>query len=187
MPIPLFLPQLVIMNKATKSIYKSIINLSVKINKTPQKGDIVGIKRLGYEHYGIYTEKNTIIHYTSTKSDISLDNEIMETDFDTFKKGNEKYFIFDIEKFFELKNKNFALNIELNPIKNIIKTIGKLKNRNDFILYSPQETVERARSRLEENEYNLVINNCEHFAFWCKTGISESYQINNILELIQPL
>ncbi|UTC63339.1 lecithin retinol acyltransferase family protein [Treponema sp. OMZ 787] len=48
--------------------------------------------------------------------------------------------------------------------------------------YTGEETVERARSRLGEEEYNLIFNNCEHFAVWCKTGISDSSQVNKVLK-----
>ncbi|MDU1323667.1 MAG: lecithin retinol acyltransferase family protein [Clostridiales bacterium] len=36
--------------------------------------------------------------------------------------------------------------------------------RTDYHLYSPEETVSRARSRLGEEKYALPFNNCEHFA-----------------------
>ncbi|MFQ9674660.1 MAG: lecithin retinol acyltransferase family protein [Clostridium paraputrificum] len=39
------------------------------------------------------------------------------------------------------------------------------------------ETVKRALSRIGERRYNLFTNNCEHFATWCKTGVSYSKQI----------
>ena len=48
-------------------------------------------------------------------------------------------------------------------------------------VFSSYETIQRARSRLGETEYNLVTNNCEHFAIWCKTGISESHQIEDLM------
>ena len=48
----------------------------------------------------------------------------------------------------------------------------------DYHLYSPEETVARAKSRLGEEKYSLPVNNCEHFAIWCKTGIHESHQVN---------
>src|SRR5262249_23638910 len=32
--------------------------------------------------------------------------------------------------------------------------------------YSPQEIVRRAQSRLGENEYQVLRNNCEHFCNW---------------------
>jgi Lecithin retinol acyltransferase len=35
---------------------------------------------------------------------------------------------------------------------------------------SDDVVIKRAESRLGESEYNLLFNNCEHFAVWCKTG-----------------
>jgi hypothetical protein len=45
------------------------------------------------------------------------------------------------------------------------------------VSYVPDIVVERAESRLGEQQYNLLTNNCEHFANWCKTGRSESQQL----------
>lgn len=45
--------------------------------------------------------------------------------------------------------------------------------------YIPDIVMQRAESRLGEQQYNLVSNNCEHFANWCKTGVNESHQLNN--------
>ena len=42
--------------------------------------------------------------------------------------------------------------------------------------YSPVEIVRRARSRLGENHYRLLTNNCEHFCNWCVCGVSHSAQ-----------
>lgn len=38
----------------------------------------------------------------------------------------------------------------------------------EYRLYTPKETLARARSRIGESNYNLFSNNCEHFALWCK-------------------
>jgi hypothetical protein len=43
--------------------------------------------------------------------------------------------------------------------------------------YSPEEIVRRARSRLGENDYRLLTNNCEHFCNWCRSGVSHSAQV----------
>ncbi len=43
--------------------------------------------------------------------------------------------------------------------------------------FSPAESVERAYSRLGENEYSLFFNNCEHFVNWCISGMHSSAQI----------
>jgi len=43
--------------------------------------------------------------------------------------------------------------------------------------YSLQEIVQRARSRLGENKYHVLRNNCEHFCTWCTSGRSRSIQV----------
>ena len=43
---------------------------------------------------------------------------------------------------------------------------------------SPEAVLQRAESRLGEDQYDFAINNCEHFATWCKTGVSESGQVD---------
>ncbi len=37
------------------------------------------------------------------------------------------------------------------------------------------EVVERARSRLHENRYDVLNNNCEHFCEWCAQDSSTSH------------
>jgi hypothetical protein len=49
--------------------------------------------------------------------------------------------------------------------------------------YSPAEIVRRARSRLGENDYRLLTNNCEHFCNWCLSGVSRSAQVERRLRL----
>lgn len=43
----------------------------------------------------------------------------------------------------------------------------------------PSVVVARAESRIEESDYCFVLNNCEHFAYWCKTGLHKSKQVEN--------
>lgn len=46
------------------------------------------------------------------------------------------------------------------------------------------EIVRRARSRLGENGYRLLTNNCEHFCEWCLRGTARSLQVE---ELVAPM
>ncbi|WP_204152221.1 lecithin retinol acyltransferase family protein [Leptolyngbya sp. CCY15150] len=39
------------------------------------------------------------------------------------------------------------------------------------------DVIRRAESRLGEQQYDLLTNNCEHFATWCKTGQQDSAQL----------
>lgn len=58
---------------------------------------------------------------------------------------------------------------------------------SDGFGYIPDVVVERAKSKLGEREYNLLFNNCEHFASWCKTGISDSPQVRDFLPIVTTL
>jgi hypothetical protein len=51
---------------------------------------------------------------------------------------------------------------------------------------SEEDIVARARSRLGENRYRLITNNCEHFSEWSRYGISRSHQVERWLG-IAPL
>jgi hypothetical protein len=42
------------------------------------------------------------------------------------------------------------------------------------------EAVRRARSRLGENRYHIIRNNCEHFCEWCLNGVSRSRQLESL-------
>ncbi|NJN88120.1 MAG: hypothetical protein HC881_19780 [Leptolyngbyaceae cyanobacterium SL_7_1] len=46
--------------------------------------------------------------------------------------------------------------------------------------YIPDVVIERAERRLGEQRYELLSNNCEHFATWCKTGQNASQQLVNV-------
>ena len=51
--------------------------------------------------------------------------------------------------------------------------------------FSPEETVERARSRLGEKGYDIISNNCDHFATWCKTGKNMSMQVDGLESIME--
>jgi cell wall-associated NlpC family hydrolase len=49
--------------------------------------------------------------------------------------------------------------------------------------FSDQEIVARARSRIGENMYHILRNNCEHFCEWCVTGRKRSRQVREWMSL----
>ena len=64
---------------------------------------------------------------------------------------------------------------------------GKLYLKQYQVGYIADTTISRAQSRLGEQKYNLLFNNCEHFASWCKTGIAISQQIQNFIPFIDQI
>lgn len=47
--------------------------------------------------------------------------------------------------------------------------------------YCREESVERAKARLGEDWYDVLLNNCEHFVTWCIMGIHHSQQISKLI------
>lgn len=72
---------------------------------------------------------------------------------------------------------------------------GKIKfdtNENFYVIkhtfascFDPETVISRAESKLGERKYNAFTNNCEHFALWCKTGVSSSEQINKATDTLK--
>lgn len=180
------------------------INYHIQRDDNLKPGSIIGVKRklkglVYYKHYGVYVGNNKVIHFTSKNPNIVGNNEIIETDFSHFLAGSNNYFVLKFpenftEAFFKkvLKEAMRSLPLLLYPVflgKKVllirtIKSIYYLYKKRQWNNYSPEETISRARSKLGETKYNLVVNNCEHFAIWCKTGIKESKQVEVILNLI---
>ncbi|MGF1841850.1 lecithin retinol acyltransferase family protein [Vibrio clamense] len=150
-----------------------------------KSGDIVAVSRGLYDHYGIYINKHEVISYTSDKSDIG-DNLIQSTSFERFLRGAREYSVLVFPDQYAKPDKvKLASQASFSIDKTLILDhFLKHKKKHDYKLYSATKTVERARSRLGEDSYNLVFNNCEHFAIWCKTGIEESHQVNNIIKFL---
>ncbi len=44
--------------------------------------------------------------------------------------------------------------------------------------------VRKAESRLNENDYSLSTNNCEHLATWCKTNTHKSDQVEDKVAMV---
>ena len=55
------------------------------------------------------------------------------------------------------------------------------------LCYIADTVIQRAESRLGEKKYNIIFNNCEHFATWCITGVSHSQQVKNFIPLLHHI
>ncbi len=148
-------------------------------------GDIICVDRENglYEHYAVYIGNDKVIHYASENGDFGGRNTIHEAPMSEFLRGSNSFFILDFPDNYGkptmIKSSASVAMSGVGILENIIKS-------SIYHLYSPEETVRRAKSRIGEGRYNLATNNCEHFAIWCKTGISESHQVNSIISNIEP-
>jgi hypothetical protein len=53
--------------------------------------------------------------------------------------------------------------------------------------FDPRQVIKRARSRMGEDRYRLLSNNCEHFCEWCLQGEHRSAQVERLLTLPRRL
>ena len=49
-------------------------------------------------------------------------------------------------------------------------------------VYDVKKVVARARSRVGEDRYHLLNNNCEHLVEWCLHGVERSFQVESAIE-----
>ena len=144
-----------------------------------RKGDVIGVHRGFYDHYGIYTGRGKVIHFSDEGSDMGDDIRIRRATLDQFKNGADNVFVIDFEAY-----RDYVENPELFDFGGLLKLAIDSFFGNEITIYSPEETVKRAESQLGKGKYNLVFNNCEHFAVWCKTGVHESSQVQRFIEAI---
>lgn len=148
---------------------------------TLQRGDVIGVDRGLYEHYGIYCGNNEVIHYTEAPRNRGKERFVIQkTNMDRFLKKQKSLFVLDC-----VDPLNPTKSGPITPSPRQLPSLDWFFQNNiaeDFHLYSPEETVARAESQIGKGKYNLLVNNCEHFAVWCKTGLHRSYQVNEVLK-----
>lgn len=146
------------------------------------EGDVIAVRRMAgaYQHYGIYIGGGEVIHYAAPGGDFGDSICVHKTAFDRFLDGGEGFAL----EFSQNYTGNVIAPLPASSPFGAIKTVADLIKSIGYRVYSGKETVQRAYSRLGENKYSLIFNNCEHFALWCKTGISESRQVEAVLSAL---
>lgn len=154
-----------------------------------RKGDVIGVHRIGgvYDHYGIYTGMGKVIHFSNEGSDFSSDICVRRATLSQFKDDASNVFIIDFEAYRDYVENPDLFDLLEGGIVGI--ALRKLFGSETITIYSPEETVKRAESQLgkgeeREDKYNIIFNNCEHFAVWCKTGVHESSQVQRFIEAL---
>ena len=121
------------------------------VSKTPVLGDIVRTKVTFYHHYGIFVDEETIIQF-------GMPDNVTQNAADI------RVLSSDVAAF--LRGGEMEVGV---PDQQERK---KLRN--------PWQIVEIARSRLGEDGYDLLHNNCEHFVNECAFGEKTSSFLQGI-------
>lgn len=86
----------------------------------------------------------------------------------------------------------FAHIFKKHPIE--ITSLQKFSSGKPIIVqhyhapkYSGRKVIRRMRSRMHENNYHLIINNCEHLCTWAITGIESSPQVVKMMNRLTTI
>lgn len=149
-------------------------------------GDVLAASRKAglYQHFAIYIGNQRVIHYAAENGDFSGRITIHEAPYKEFQGDSTFIYILDFPDNSGRPTRRGQPSIISDPVE---APFFDLIRKTDYHLYSPEETVARAKSRIGEEKYALPFNNCEHFAIWCKTGVHESHQVNVWLTRLSDL
>lgn len=120
----------------------------------PALGDHIRVERHGglYYHHGIYIGNNKVIHFAPLSG-----GEIIN---------------WSEAKVIETSLEDFLKDGEIE--------VRQYTDDELMELYSPKEIVQNAKHCLGYTNYNLIFNNCEHFANSCTTGKHRSPQVEEL-------
>ncbi|ART78916.1 lecithin retinol acyltransferase family protein [Oceanisphaera avium] len=71
--------------------------------------------------------------------------------------------------------------IELSTLEDFTQGNGFHIKHHPVRYYDDHESVDRAYARLGEENYHVLLNNCEHFVIWCIQGFSYSHQVTRAI------
>ena len=124
-----------------------------------ERGDIIRVKRSkGYYHFGIASSNNTVIHFTGDNNDSILDSKgvkVRETSLERFLRKDDLEVMFPYDSDFP---------------RDIV-----VARARDFI----------GQEEVLGGKYNLVSNNCEHFARYCYYDEHESVQVETVVKVVK--
>ena len=145
------------------------------------RGDHVFVRRWGgiYSHHGIDCGDDTVIHYSGedwerpTVRQASLERFANEDEVDVRSYGPPERAEHLEEAW--VRSASERLHRAIDEVR------GLRAEAQDLL---PDAVIARAESRLGEGEFDFVFSNCEHFACWCKTGLSSSRQVEDLWRLL---
>lgn len=146
--------------KTVNNIFDVDYDEEIWTSRSPKLGDHIRVQRMNgiYYHHGIYVSDEEVIHFTGTEDDSILNW------------SNNEVIKSDLK---------FFLNGGILEVREYTED-----EKND--LYPPEHIVNYARTCLGDKGYNLIFNNCEHFANVCTLGRFRSKQVERVFLSVIP-
>jgi len=143
-----------------------------------QPGDVISVGSTPLKHYGIWTGK-AVIQYAEDQTGT---RRVHQVSLRSFLRGGRRYAICEFPARYGHPRERWQaapnLSSVVMPQEQLWRIIRQGQKAASYRRYTPQETIQRARSRLGDTGFTTS----EHFAMWCKTGIAESHQWEKLRE-----
>lgn len=125
----------------------------------PTFGSIIRVNRGFYYHYGIYVDDMHVIHFASLVPGHEMDPEMASV--------------------CESDLKTF--------LKDGVLEVKVLTDEEKKRARTNEEVVKYAYQKIGMKGYNVITNNCEHFANECVFGEAKSDQVNQVFDFLATL
>ncbi len=138
------------------------------------RGDHIFTFRKGgiYSHHGIDCGDGSVVHlWGSTWSDTSVRRSAI----DDFAPASQLHVAPDEDTPPRLPSRRLARSLHHAAQERLDRQRGFPSDDTDR---SPDAVVQRALGELGRSGFDFFSYNCEHFAYWCRTGRSQSRQID---------
>ena len=132
-----------------------------------KRGDVIGVHRGIYDHYGIYIGNSEVIHYSNEESDFGVDFSyisIHQAPLSRFKDGADNVFVVDFEAYRDYVENSEADDFEglgkllsLNPIPG--GGLGKLPSLNPIPGEGPGKLLSFGNEKDKENAFDILFGN----------------------------
>jgi len=184
-----------------ESAMRNFVREKLGVRKRLAVGDVIAIDQLSwsenqkglFQHYAVYVGDGSVVHFAADGSDwkINLENvRVHRIPLSAFMQDAERCYVMI---FSDTEHRPFQVMAAMNDddipewmpaIQKDPDSPGMPDWSEDAHLYSGKETAERALRSIgttQGRKYNLLYNNCEHFAMWCKTGKRQSWQSKDMM------
>ena len=146
------------------------------------RGDVLCVRNGLANRYGIWTGEAVILYARSPRGT----KEVHRRSLRDFLQGAESYSICMFPKTYGRMRKCkqvSPISSAFMPQQNLWRLLEQAEKARRYKRYSPEETACRAEHALGQSGYA----SSEHFAVWCKTGIAESHELEEMRDFLDKI
>ncbi len=145
-----------------------------------ERGDVISVAVNELEkRYGIWAGADVILFGEDRTGKYCVHKH----SFEDFMQGAKHFSIYEFPKSYGFPKERLhpiLWTAIITPQESLLRKLRMAMIAEKYKRYSPEEILKRAESRIGSD--NFVSS--EHFAVWCKTGISESHELEALREMM---